>query len=447
MVSRWSRRTFLKSAAVTAAGVALGCDSGPQDEPGKVTLTFLNYATPEFLALYKEVIAGFEATHPKIKIRQLISLGDAGYDTKLLTMVAGGIPPDLFHVTQANFPFYATKDFCLSVDDFLRAERGEFVEEHLYAPVLNGMRFGGKLLGLPGDLSPIVMLYNQDMFDQYKVPYPREDWNWDDLLETCKALTHDTNGDGEPDVFALMNFSGTSGEQFRPAYNRWPAWVWMNGGDIFSPDMSRCVMDSPESIGGMQFFADLSLRHRVSPRPGENLGQSGQELFATRRQAMIPDSRYVYKKFCAGKNRKGLPFRWDCAPMPKGKQRATTFIWGGNCILKTTRYPEECWQFLKYIAGPAGAEINLAGGNALPVYRAAAEAEVRNPRNPAAPKHDRYFLDAIEYGRIAPYPAQYAEFGQAMDAFDDAFLGRTSVADACRRFTADVNEALKVEVV
>ena len=180
----------------------------------------------------------------------------------------------------------------------------------------------------------------------------------------------------------------------------------------------------------MQFFADLSLRHHVSPMPGENLGRTSQDLFISRRMAMLADSRYVYKRFLPGKNRKGLSFRWDVAPMPRGKQRATTFIWGGNCILKSTRYPEACWKFLKFIAGPAGAAINLAGGNALPVFRAAAEADVRNPKNPASPKHDSYFLDAIEYGRIAPFPAQYAEFGQAMDAFDDAFLGRASVADA-----------------
>jgi len=309
------------------------------------------------------------------------------------------------------------------------------------------MRFGGKLLGLPGDLSPIVMLYNQDLFDQFGVAYPRDDWTCDDFLATCKALTRDTNGDGETDVFAFMNIPGTKEDQARPHYNRWPAWVWMNGGEILSPDGKRCVMDSPASIEGMQFFADLSLRHRVSPMPGEHMGRTAQELFMGSQLGLIAESRYVYKKFLPGKGRRGLPFRWDCAPMPKGKQRATTFIWGGNCMLKTTRYPEECWKFLKYISGPEGAAINVAGGNALPVYRAVAEAEVAHPQNPATPKHDRCFLDAIDYGRIAPCPAQYAEFIEAMDAFDDAFLGRTSVADACRQFTRNANEALKIEVI
>jgi len=37
-------------------------------------------------------------------------MGDAGYDAKLLTLIAGGMPPDIFHVTQQNFPFYAARD-------------------------------------------------------------------------------------------------------------------------------------------------------------------------------------------------------------------------------------------------------------------------------------------------------------------------------------------------
>src|SRR6188472_3548446 len=128
-----SRRTFLKGAAATLAGAALGCDrASDDDEPGKVTLTFLNYATPEFLRLYSQLIASFEAAHPNIRIRQITSLGDAGYDTKLLTMIAGGIPPDLFHVTQSNFAFYATKDICLPVDGFVHADGASFVNEELY---------------------------------------------------------------------------------------------------------------------------------------------------------------------------------------------------------------------------------------------------------------------------------------------------------------------------
>ena len=58
------------------------------------------------------------------------------------------------------------------------------------------------------------------------------------------------------------------------------------------------------------------------------------------------------------------------------------------------------------------------------------------------PAHDHYFLDAIGYGRIAPFPPQYAEYTQAMTLIRDAFLGIRSVEDACVRFTREVNHVL-----
>jgi hypothetical protein len=56
------------------------------DKDGRVIIEWYNYATPEFLELYeKYLIPGFEKTHKNIKIRLNSSLGDTGYDAKLLT--------------------------------------------------------------------------------------------------------------------------------------------------------------------------------------------------------------------------------------------------------------------------------------------------------------------------------------------------------------------------
>ena len=94
------------------------------------------------------------------------------------------------------------------------------------------------------------------------------------------------------------------------------------------------------------------------------------------------------------------------------------------------------------MSGPAGAAINLEAGNALPAYRAAAEREIERPSMGGVPAHDRYFVEAIAYGRIAPFPRQYAEYTQAMTLLRDAFLGLVNVEEACQQFTAEVNHVL-----
>jgi multiple sugar transport system substrate-binding protein len=432
-----TRRSFLRgagaaaAAAAAVAGAALcGCGRREPLPPGVVELDFYTFTSTEFRRLFRDQLApAFARAHPNIRVRINESLGDAGYDAKLLTLIAGKLPPDLFRVDQANFPFYAAKDILLPLDDFL-AQDDEIFASHFYPQLTDGLRYKGKLLGLPSDFSPIVILYNQDLFDRFEVPYPRPEWTTDEFLDAAKRLTHDLDGDGHTDVFGVATSD---------SYNRWPAWVWNNGGRIFNEDGTRCVMDSPESIEGLRFYVDLSCRHNVAPTPGQTMGQAQTDLFASQFVAMVADSRYMYKRLIGTRK---LPFRWDVAPMPKRRERITTFIWGGNCILRSTKHPREAWEFLKFMSGPAGAAINNLAGNALSAYREAAVREIAHPSMPGVPAHDHYYLDAIEYGRIAPFPRQYAEFTQAMTLIRDAFLGLLSVEEACRRFTDEVNHVL-----
>lgn len=400
-----------------------------------MTLEWYNYATPEFLAIYNEqLIPAFEKRYPRIRIHMNSSQGDAGYDAKLLTLIAGGLAPDLFHVTQQNFPFYAAKDILMPVDDWLRRDT-DLSPDAFFSQVSDGMRFQGKLLGLPSDFSTILMLYNRELFDRFGVPYPKDDWTVDDYREKARALTRDTDRDGHNDIWGTTNPG---------SYNRWPAWVWMYGGELLSLPEKRCLLDTPEAIAGLSAYVGLSQVDHVAPRTAESMGQTFEDQFAAQMAAMIPDSRYVYKRYLI---RRKLKFGWDVAPMPRGPaSQATTFIWGGNCILKSTPYPEETWTFLKFLSGPEGAALNRAAGNALPAYRPSAEEEVRSSSIPHVPSGDKLFVDAVAYGRTAPFPPQYSEYNQAMTVLDDAFLGLKPVEDACREFTAEINALLKSEV-
>jgi multiple sugar transport system substrate-binding protein len=401
------------------------------DKDGRVIIEWYNYATPEFLELYeKYLIPGFEKTHKNIKIRLNSSLGDTGYDAKLLTLIAGKIPPDVFHVTQANFPFYATKGLLMDLTPFIENDP-KFKMDDYFEPVMDGLRFQGKLYGLPSDFSTIVLFYNKRLFDKCGVPYPDDTWDLNKFLWAAKKLTRDTDGDGVLDQFGFYNLE---------SYNRWPAWVWMNGGDIMTPDLKRCTLDDPKSIEGLKFYIDLSVKHNVAPKAAQSIGQDFEEMFMSERVAMIADSRYAYKRFA-----KGLAFQWDVAPMPKGKYRATTFIWGGNCILTSTKHPKEAWEFLKFLSGYEGALLNVKAGNAFPAYKKVAMSDTVL-KSPLSPPHDRVFIDAIAYGKQAPFPPQFSEFNQAMVKLDAAWLGFKPVDEVCRDFAKDVNAATTAEV-
>jgi multiple sugar transport system substrate-binding protein len=429
------------SAAAAAAGVGAGVVGGcskrqaARDESGAVTLDFYNYSNPEWRYYYTEkLIPAFERKHPGIKVRFNEAFGDRMYDGKLLTLIAGGVAPDVFHVVQSNYPSYAAKESVLPLDEFV-AKDTEFRLDDFFPKMAEAMRYRGKLVGLPSDFSTIVMFYNKDWFDRCDVPYPRNDWTWDEYLDISRRLTKDTNGDGRTDVWGTAN---------QPVYNRWPAWVWMWGGDVFNADATRCTMDDEKSIAGFKFFTDLCLKERVAPRPDLTELEMFDDRFASGVTAIIPNSRYMYKRFL--KTRK-LSFNWDVAPMPRGPvTQATTFIWGGNCIFRGTKHPKEAWEFLKFISGKEGAQVTVEAGNAMPPYRATCEAEFAHRRDESVPKNDRAFLDAVAYGRVAPFPRQYPEFNSAMTPLHESFIGLGTPEEACREFARKVNSFLSSDV-
>jgi multiple sugar transport system substrate-binding protein len=432
-----TRRTFLRSAAAGAAGAAAaaaalgGCsrrEGDDVDPDGRIVLHFYSYAGQSFLQLYTDwLIPEFERTHPHIRVKLNTNLGEAGYDTKLLTLIAGGLAPDVFHVTQTNFPLYASKDVLMPLDS-IAASDSSFRLGDLYPRVVDGMRYRGALLGLPSDFSTIVMMYNRDHFSAAGVPTPPDDWTWDDYLDVSRRLTR------APQQFGTATTN---------AYNRWPAWVWMNGGDLFDAGVTRCTMDEPAAIEGLQFYVDLALRHRVAASPGYDLGLNDGELFMARRVGIYAASRYSYKQYL---HTRPLKFAFDLAPMPRGPAgRFTTFIWGGNCMMKSTRRPKESWEFLKFLSDARGATLTVDSGNALPPHRATAVAAVAKATHPKTPTRDRLFLEAIDYGRQAPFPSRYAEYNTALVGIADTFGGLTPVEQACRQFAREVNGLLARE--
>lgn len=424
-----SRRQFLAGASALAAGAALSGCSRPRpdkDAAGRTILHFYSYAGEGYQKFYTDfLIPAFHDAYPNIRIDLTTSVGDAGYDSKLLTLIAGGMPPDLFHITQQNFPFYAAKDVLMPLEPFIAEDKNFNLDEY-FPRVMDGMRVGGKLLGLPSDFSSILMLYNVDLFNKLGVERPAPNWTWGDFLDVANKLA------APPDRFGTANPG---------VYNRWPAWVWMNGGDVFNADMTRCTMDTPEAIAGMQFYADLSLKHHVAAISGQTMGMTETQLFAGERIGVYGGARYAYKAYLYGS--RAIKFEWDLAPMPIGPvRRATTFIWGGNCILKSTKKPREAWTFLKFMSDARGGKLSFDAGNALPPHRPTAEEGVRTRVNPNVPEHDHYFVEAVEYGREAPFPTRYAEFTSAQSGIADAFLGLTPIDEACREFTKETNQIL-----
>lgn len=220
----------------------------------KITLRVANWGGAEEIQLEEEIAMVFMQRHPRIVVQ--IEPIPANYKEKILTYIASGAPPDVFLLDSVIIPALLHKGILLDLRPYLDSLQ---INPADYFPnVLKIFSRGESLYALPKDFTPIAMYYNKRLFDQAALPYPQNDWTWDDYLRLSRQITQDTNGDGIVDQFGTV---------FSNYFYLWQPWVWMNGGDIFDPSGNSAAgyFDSPPTVRALQFLIDLRVKHRVAP--------------------------------------------------------------------------------------------------------------------------------------------------------------------------------------
>lgn len=385
----------------------------------QVQLTIMAFEAAPWLAFHEKAIAEYEAANPNVKI-ELVP-GDV---TKLQVSLAGGVKVDLFYHAGGVFNIPAHAGMLKSLDPLI-AKDASFDLDDFFPNAVNAHRVDGAVYGLPQVVSPAVLITNRDLFDQAAVSYP-SDWTWNDLVTQGKKLTRDTNGDGQYDQYALsyQNFAH---------YNRWPIWVWAGGGKIFSEDGRRVVLNDPKSVEALQFYVDLGLVHRIAPLPEDPIleGTNYTDLFNNQQAAMIPQTRYYQPP---------ADMNWNLAHIPRGEQRSTTLITNFYGILEETRYPDEAWDFMKYLLKEAAQKRLLDDAYpAVPAYIPNARQLIDADRDLP---NQMLWIDAMNYARGPVYPPIQTWSSIVSEHFGRLSRGEISVQALAEAITADANAAL-----
>jgi len=193
----------------------------------------------------------FMKEHPNIKI-EWVDIGNERYQ-KTLTLISGGNAPDILYINDWTLPL-ATRGVLMPLDDFIQADKSFNLDE-FYPSIIEAYKLDGKLYGLPQDLSPTVIYYNKDLFDQAGVPHPTDDWTQDEFVAAAKKLTNPAK---KQYGFILSTWN-----------TEYDGWMLRNGASLFTPDMKKSAVDSPEALKGLQLLKQLVVDDHVSPNPAE----------------------------------------------------------------------------------------------------------------------------------------------------------------------------------
>jgi ABC-type glycerol-3-phosphate transport system substrate-binding protein len=327
------------------------------------------------------------------------------------------------------FVTFLAKDALLPLNGFIDRDPS-FQVSDFFPEVLQRFTREGKLYAIPRDTAPFAcVFYNKRLFDEARLPYPSDDWTLDELLQTAKRLTK-----REKDRVTQYGFYAWA----------WQNFVYAHGGrlvdDLDRP--TRCVLDDPRAIAGLQFYADLMNAHQVAPTPNAlgNLAMGAQQLFMSQRVAMFSSGIWETPIL-----RRIRDFDWDVAMFPKGPSGERAFGTGGTgyCILRSSKHPQAAWEVLKALAGDEGHEQLAEKGLAQPANRRIAQGPAW-AESPLPPRNKRMLNEAVRYAVYEPTIPEWREIADLhmLPELDLVFNGQQSAAEAVARIVPKVNAAL-----
>ncbi len=348
----------------------------------KIQLTYAIFADANWNKMFRNLARKFEEKHPNVEVRIYFVPGNV-YVRKLITMHAGGTPPDVFYLNEKFVPAYAKKNILEPLNKWIEQDTNFNINDY-FKQAVDTVTVDGKIYQLPVFFSPVVLYYNKSMFDSKGVPYPNRDWKWEDLLKAALKLTKSDTKKVEDMRYGFLVL---------PWFSRWPMWVWQNGGDIFNSDFTRCLLNQPPAVEAITFLHDLIYKHHVSPTVTQSEEMGADELFVNGNLAMIMSTRFQIARY-----RTIRAFKWDVAEPPYKKQRATILAVGGNCVSSHSKHKKLAWEFAKFLASEE-AQIEMCKlQNLVPTLKKVANSEhFITPKIP--PEHDEVFIKALEYAR------------------------------------------------
>jgi ABC-type glycerol-3-phosphate transport system substrate-binding protein len=352
---------------------------------------------------------------------------------EVTTKMAAGTPPDVFRRDAAAFHQQVADGSIRDLNPLFKGEK-EFKVADFFPSLVKMQTFQGKLVAVPEDLQPASTLYyNRTLLQQAGVQAPNENTSWPQLLEAAQKLAR---GGDPKDIYGYMF----------PAWT-WEQFVYNHGGQTVdsTEDPTRCLLDQPRAIEGVQFMVDLQHRWKVMPAPDarRQLDNANENtLFQRGRLATVNHGTWATATW----QQAGDALQWGLTLAPKGQDGKWHYATGGAgwAIPKDAKYPEASWAWIKWQFGPAGWRQWLAGRDPkvfwLPAVRSVAEEEAKRleriyPNASAVVKSAEYLF--LRPGGVRWARAQSEVLNAVLtDLNENRAQARTALVEAVPRINA-----------
>lgn len=345
----------------------VGSDSG-QEPTVKLRLAHWDNGGKTETDLVKVVCEKFEEKYPHIDVEVSIL---SSYEQQFNNMMAASNVPDVFCVPDGNFGSWVKLGVMLNLQEYF--DNSEVIDkENIAQSALQRYRWNGTTMGsgdlycVPKDITPYVMYYNKDLFDEYGVDYPSPT----EIMDPWEALymwTQFGYDRGTVTRNPKNNFLMLSDDHVYGVAKIYPeSLIWSNGADYLSADRTEVLIDSPEFIEAFEYIVEAQMEYAVAPT-SKLLGSTSEKtLFLNGKAACYIEGRSVTTGL-----RETADFDWDIAPIPAFTANQQCNGWSGSVgygVYKECQYPDEAYLLAEFFTSKEGQMIMAEAGFTAPLY-------------------------------------------------------------------------------
>ena len=279
--------------------------------------------------------ADFEKENPDIKLKPVYAGSYQDTITKALTAAKGGDAPHMAVILSTDMYTLIDEGLVVPFDELVKTAEERAWMGSFYPGFMKNSQTGGKTWGIPFQRSTVVMYWNKELFKEAGLDPEKPPANWNELVEMGNKLTkRDASGN-----------VATWGVQVPSS--GFPYWLFQgfttqNGVELMNAAGTQTYYDKPEVIQALQFWVDLSTKHKIHPPGVVEWGTTPKDFFE-RKAAIIWTTTGNLTNI-----RNNAKFPFGVAMLPAGKQRGTP-TGGGNWYVFKKSTAEERAAALKFI--------------------------------------------------------------------------------------------------
>ncbi len=405
-------------AVILTAAMFTGCassggssttTSGDSSKP--TTLQMWYHISPDQAKVLLTFLDEYQSANPNIKIEtQSVPFQEMKKQLSIGT-AAGQLPDLALCDTVDNVSFAA-----MGVADDITTEVNAWgdIDNFYPGPKSSGM-YNDKYYGLPFYSNCLSIMYNKDIFDKMKVPYPTSDWTWSDFIDKV----HKTNS---PDAFGLTMCLFKSEEG---TFDELP-FFWQAGADWNT-------LNTPQAVDGLKTINDLYTGHYMSKELiSMTQADMCSSLFSTGKSAMMVAGSWLSKNI---KNANpNLNYAAVPLPMVDGKNTASP-IGGGNLMMLTKDKKAQTWDLMKWLNSKDNQQKYCEQAGYIPPRKDAADAGEIWKTDPILSVYQKSMANARARG---PHP-QWPQISSAIQfAVQDTLSGAKTPEQALKSASDEI---------